>query len=631
MKKKEIFKLLKEADQVYYTSGNVIMEDGAYDTLKDRAYNNWPDDPYFSDVGTEKISTKFEEKEHWNKMGSQRKVSSIEELEEKFQPFKGHHLIAQEKLDGFSLEVNYEKGEVKSAITRGDGIKGEDILNNVKKMKGFLPSIPYKHKVSLYCEGVITLDDFEEVKKAYIKEGKPEPSNPRNSASGISHREDGKLSQYITLKYFNIIGLDNETEASRVETLYDIVGEKNVVETCGLKGLHNINDVYQDYIKDKRKSLNYWIDGLVIKINDLNVQEELGSKNGRPKGQIALKFPAETTVTKLLDIEWNVSRTGRINPIALLKTVLLDGSRVSKASLHNVKRIKDLDLTKNCEVVIKKGGDIIPEVVSKLADNSNEKVEIPETCPSCNGPITKDDTFIWCTNDTCKSMIHESMINYFRVAGIENVGKSLIESLLSRGIVIDIPDFYKLTRKDFKGIEGVGETTINIYFSELEKTKETSPELFLMSLGVHGLSKATADALIKEFGDLEGVLNATEDQIVKIPGFAKKTASQIVEGLIQKESMISELLEYVTIKEKVKVQGTLTGKSICITGSLDKGSKADYAEAIEDAGGEYRTSVKKGLSYLVAADIESTSGKATKARKLGIPIIDEEELEELLQ
>ena len=645
MNNKEIVKKLKKADKKYYLGEDPIMSDDAYDELKDNLRKKTPNHPYFKQVGSDPKYKQsiWETKKHKKIMGSQRKASSIEELKEKFSPFKNQTLMVQEKLDGFSLEINYKNGKVVSAITRGDGKKGEDVLRNVKKAKGFLKEINKKEEISLYCECIITLSDFEILKGKYREQGKKEPSNPRNSASGIIHRKDGKYCRLLTLKYFDVYSpnIHFRTEEEKInflkslksEDYYQTVGGFTYFVVNGKKfnKLKEIKEFYKYYQNTKRENLNYWIDGFVIKINDLEEQQKFGMKNNRPQGQIALKFPSESATTKLVDVKWTTSRNGRINPIAILDPVELDGTIVKKASLHNYKVIDELNLTYGCEVIIEKKGDIIPQIVLKNEDKSGKKIQKPRRCPCCGEKVTLGNTYIWCNNIDCKSRNLKRLINYFKVLNIENIGKSFVEKLYEKNIVNHIEDFYEVKRSDLEGLEGIGEKTINLYFNELEKSLNITPQKFLQSLGIHNLSEATSKLLVENFSCLDSILYANIDKLIEIKGIGEKTVKQIKEGFRKNKKTIKELRKYLNIVKEEKKSNALKGKTFCITGSLNGGTKKDYKEKIKNNGGEYKSGVIKNLSYLITANKNSTSNKMKKAKEYNISIITEKEFNDILK
>jgi len=630
---KDKFDLLKKADEAYYLGDEPIISDHEYDSLKDYLRNKYPNNEYFNNVGSKPKERLWDIKKHKNLMGSQRKASDLNELKMSFGPFINKPLVVQEKLDGFSLEINYINGKAVSAITRGDGIEGEDVFQNIKNAKGFKKEIPLigVSDLSVYCEGIMTYKDFNKLKEYYKDENK-QPSNPRNSASGIIHREDGQYSDLITLKYYNIIYNDKfslSTEFERVVLLKKLFKEQFVVNTYKANTYDDIEKIYKGYLEYKRKSLDYQIDGLVIKINDIEVQELYGMKNNRPQGQIALKFPSPTSITQLIEVGWYVSRNGRLNPVANLQPVYLDGSKISKVSLHNLKRIKELDLTYGADVMLKKGGDIIPEIVKKVADNDGKPIIIPDSCPVCGSSLNNDNTFLWCSNFLCPSRKFERIVYYFKVIGVENIGSGFIKTLLDNNIINEIPDFYKITSYELEGLEGIGNKIIRIFFDEIKRTSKMKPEVFLQSLGIQNLSESTAKSLIRYFGSIEKVLEATSDDFRKVEGIGEILSKQLYDDLKKNNDLIVELLKYVSINIQEN-NGELNGKSFCITGKLEKGTKNDYKKRIEEKGGTYETSVKKDLSFLVCSDKNSTSNKMQKAKKYNINVIDEEKLNELL-
>ncbi|MCK9417618.1 hypothetical protein M0Q97_13330, partial [Candidatus Dojkabacteria bacterium] len=476
-------------------------------------------------------------------------------------------------------------------------------------------------------EIIMTKDDFAIVNSKSEKQF----SNPRNAASGISRGYDGKFCEYLTIVYYDIM-----LEKSLNEKL-EIINTNSFFKTNFeiVTNIFKLNELYVAY-KEHRNDYNYQMDGLVLAVNDYELKEKMGSINNRPKGAIAIKFPAQEVSTRLLDVEWNVTRTGRVNPKAKLAAVEVDGSIVEFATLHNIGYIEDLDLRIGDLVTIKKAGDIIPAVVKVLVSGCGIKVEAPEKCPFCNSYLEKKGSYIMCNNSDCPKKNFDKIVHYCKTLEMDHVGIGLLEKLFDNNLVNSIPDLYKIQKKDLVKLDGIGETVAENFISELHKKSSITVEKFLVSLGMDGLGNKNSGILAKyindeKYLDFGSLLNYIAEKNILENMFTGPTAKKIKNELIKNQDLSCELLPYIRIIEEKKKGSKLEGMSFCITGSLQHGKRDAYITIIKDNGGDYRASVGHGLTYLVTNDTESGSSKNKKAKELGIQIINEDELRKMME
>ena len=496
-------------------------------------------------------------------------------------------------------------------------------------MAGFRPSLP-GFTGSLRCEIVMFNKEFPKVVEGYKKAGEKIPANPRNAASGIARRHNGKFSEFLSLIYFDVEeDIDFKTEMEKITRLELLVEKKYMITYLLVSDYLLIEDIYIQYIDKVRDTLHYDIDGLVIRINDLEIQSDLGIVGGRPKGQIALKFPPKKISTTYLGTKWNVSRTGRVNPIADLEPVLLDGSKVRHASLANLDIMHGLRLTAGCGVQIHKAGDIIPQIVRKDDDMVGPVPEAPTHCPDCGSELERDSCFLWCRNPECPTQVLEKMIHYVSTIGIDGIAGSFLKSLLENKRITTLPDLYQLAPADLRGLSRIGESLIDRYFKEIERTKKMSVAKFLQSLAIENLGNFASEALVEKFSSMELIRKASFNELVAIKGFGETLAEDIIAGFKDMADIIDELLIYIELEKKK--EGVFSGMKICMTGSFKVPREKVYKPKIVDAGGKWASSVSKDTTYLVTNDQSTNTGKLKKARELSVKIINEEEFLKLLE
>jgi DNA ligase (NAD+) len=617
-------KRLDEYDDGYYNR-EPLIDDAGYDSFKDMIYRHLPPDhPRLSKVG-HSVCSPWPKKKHTIAMGSQNKVSSegaIREFVKKTLDtlgVKSAEWVLQHKIDGFSLELCYSQGKLESGLTRGDGFTGENIRENVLMFRQVPGLIPIKNDVICRGEGVLNKKDYELIQKATGNKYK----NARNAASGISRRLDGSHSKYIRVIAYDI-NAKVTTETEKIEILKKL--GFTTVDTFICHSIEEIIAIYKSIRDLQRNKYPYDIDGLVLKLNDINLQEKLGVKKNRPEGQVALKFDSEKVVTTIIGIILQVGRTGRITPVVRLEDVELMGSTIKKASVHNFSYMVEMGIGIGAEVTLEKKGDIIPQVTEVIMEG--DPFEKPTKCPSCGGTIEDDGVNMWCRNDVCKDRDINRIVYWIQTIGMKGFSERFVARLWDLGKIRSVSELYRLTTDDFIAVEGIGEKTVKTFFETIESTSELYLEKFITALGISTCSTSTAEVLVEKFGSWDKINSIAPADLEKISGFATISALSICEGIAEVSSMASDLLGVISIKEKKK--GILTGKSFCVTGSLSSMGRKEFQAVVVDNGGIAKDSVSEGLTYLVTNDKESGSSKNQKAQKLGVTLINEDEFLSLI-
>ena len=650
----ELTKILNEANYNYYVLDNPTITDQEYDKYLRELINietnhkelASPTSPT-NRVGGEVID-KFNKIVHAKPMMSLSNVFNEDEIRDfdlkiKKEGFNPKY-VCEYKMDGLSVSLIYEKGKLIRGVTRGDGITGEDITHNVKTIK----SIPLELKKPLDIEvrGEIFMNKktLEKINKKRLEEGQPLLQNVRNAAAGSIRQLDSKEAAKRELD--NFIYYLPEPEKYGIKTHLEAL---KFMEELGFKVNSNnklVNSVDEifEYIKEatvKRKSLPYEIDGIVIKVNDFDMQDKLGNTAKYPKWATAYKFPAEEVLTKLKDIIFTVGRTGRITPNAVLEPVIVMGSTISRATLHNEDYVLNKHLMIGDIVSIKKAGDVIPEVVEAKFERrtGNEKpfVMIKE-CPMCHKPIEKKigQVDYYCVNASCPKRNIESIIHFVSrdAMNIEGLGDEIVEELYNLGFVKSIEDLYSLKDKKEKIMEfdGYGEKSVNKIIENLEKSKDNSLERLLFGLGIKEIGTKTAKILASNFNDIDFLMQATKEELESIKDIGSITANSVVEYFQNNKELIENLKKIgINMKYKGKVAGVnelVSGKKFVITGTISKMGRKEIKEKLESYNASISESVSKNTDVVIVGD--NPGSKYQDALKLNKVIWNEEKLLEVL-
>jgi DNA ligase (NAD+) len=636
---KDLLDQIDHHDDLYYNQSKTEISDQEYDGLKDRLKSLSKEfKPKTDSQSDEKLSIRIEDAltrvgspppkdgkwpkvTHSVSMGSLNKVNFPDELIEWHKKCgSAKTLFITEKLDGISISLKYDNGVLVMGATRGsDGI-GEDITRNVKKMKG----IPHMLKDTFgkvidftgHIRGEIILKHSDW--KAHLSD----KANPRNAASGTAKRIDGHKAQHLTVMVYTIDGgieFDREDQAFEYMKLLGFI-----VPNYSIVSIDEANNLWQKYMDSTRETLDYDIDGLVIRINDRAKQFALGEESNRPKGAIAFKFEApeaRTTITGWYD---QVGDTGRITPVAEFNEVELLGAKITRASLHNYSLVKELGVNIGAEVIISRRNDVIP-YIEKVTKECNGYYPAPKTCPSCGTSLVSIGEYIVCPNKKdCPPQVIGLINKWIKELGILEWGESILTKLIESGKVEDVYDLYTLKEDDLTSLDRMGEKGAKKLLAELDKFREITLENFLGGLCIDGVATSTAKSVIDAgYDTLDKILKLSTAQFESISGFGEKRAQSFHDGLIENAIRIDSILKAgVTIKARVK--GSLTNKSFCFTGSMEN-PRGVLQQMVEAAGGEVKKSVGKDLNYLVIADPNSTSSKAQAAKKNGTKLISEDE------
>ena len=538
------------------------------------------------------------------------------------------------KFDGLTINLLYNEGKLQRAATRGNGIDGEEVTEQVKTIKCVPLSIDYKGAVEVQGEGIMRLSALE---KYNSQEGVTPLKNARNAVAGAIRNLDPKVtaSRKLEVICYNVNYIEKDFEKGsdmidflsrnkfKISDKFDIYGDKESL----------IDDV--DRIANKRDSLDFLIDGAVIKVDDTSIREQLGYTEKFPKWAVAYKFPAQETTTTLKDVIWQVSRTGKLNPLALLEPVDLAGVTVSKATLSNISEIKRKDIKIGSRVFIRRSNDVIPEILGIAEHTANSKdVEKPTVCPACGAPVIEEGVFLKCSNaKNCAPAIVSAMSHFAsrEAMDIDGLSEKTLETLYNEGKLNHFVDIYKLKPEDFDGIEGFAEKKVSNLLSAIEKSKNTTLDRLIFALGIPNIGKKASKQLSDEFKTLDGVMNATYDDLISLEDFGDIMANGFVQYWADEKHKadIEDLIASgIKIQEKSIKQGSLTGKKVVLTGSLPTLKRSQAKKLIEDNGGEVSESISKTVNLVVAG--EDAGSKLAKAQKLGIEIIDEATLMSLI-
>ena len=618
----ELLPLLKKYKDAYY-NGTPQVSDAAYDALEDELRELAPNHAFFATVGAPAAAvTSWEKANHAIPMGSLNKAVNTDEFKQwaarcdelgKKDKLKAitRDLFVTEKLDGLSLAVTYEKGQLSDAITRGDGQIGERILANARRMKGVPPKL--KKAVSITVRGEIILK-LSDMKKAF-----PGAANPRNQASGTSKRFDGAGCEHLTVMFYDLDGEELATETAKFKRLEELGLIVPYGKQADLDGAQKIHD---DYAKAKRAKLDYEIDGLVVRAHDVRVQHMLGELGNRPRAAIAYKFASQAKVTKLIDILWDTGSSGRVTPIAIVEPVSLAGATVQRASLHNAGNVAELGIGIGDEVLISRRNDVIP-YVEEVVKSAGKKTKTPTTCNICKAKLERVGEYISCRNYTgCQALIEGRIENWIAALGVLEWGDKLINQLVEAKLVREPADLYKLKPAQVAGLERRGMIIATKVLDNLKAQLPLSLPKFLAALGIENFGLQTAKALTGTFDTLEKIQAAKEAELAAIPGVGPAKGKAVFEGLASRKAEIKRLLAVGVVPVTKAAGGKLAGKTFCFTGALGRPRK-ELEQLVEKSGGTLLSGVTKDLNYLVMADPNSGSSKAEKAKKYGTECLDE--------
>lgn len=638
--------------KLYYVYDSPEISDYDYDMLYAELLRLEAEHPEYYDpesptqrVGGKPLE-KFGKVTHTSVMNSLSDVFSFEELGDFFSRSEkeagaGIAYSVEPKIDGLSVALTYEKGIFVNGATRGDGITGEDVTQNLKTVF----SIPMKLKepLDLCVRGEVYMPRsvFERINAAREAEGRALMANPRNAAAGSLRQLDPAVtaSRALDIFVFNLqsgeLYSDGRVASSHKETLDRLaeLGFKVIEERKVLSDAKEIEDYILDLGK-KRDDLAYDIDGVVIKADSFNIRNTLGEGTNTPKWAVAYKFPPEEKQTKLIDITIAVGRTGVLTPAALLEPVRLAGTTVSKATLHNLDFIRERDIMLGDTVTLRKAGDIIPEVVCahpEKRNGSEKRFDMPSVCPSCGEPVYKDDeAAVRCTNSACPAQISRSIEHFASkdAMNIDGLGPQIVELLIKNGLISDQADLYSLRSEDVSGLERMGEKSAQNLINAIEKSKSAGLERLIYALGIRNVGQVAAAALAARYGELAKLYDATVEEICEINDFGRITADCVVNWFSHPQNrVLCERLTDAGVNTRAVAEPVgekFKGLTFVLTGTLPTMSRDEASTKIKAMGGKVSGSVSSKTSYVVAG--EAAGSKLAKAQTLGVKIIDESEL-----
>ena len=646
----ELVALLNCYATEYYTSDNPSVSDSEYDRLYrelvelEAAYP----DQVLADSPTHRVGGKvldgFEKYSHQYPLYSLQDAFSREELEafdarvrkELPQPT----YICELKIDGLSISLTYEKGILVVGATRGDGSVGENITENLKRVKDIPLTLPEELDITVRGECYMPRASFDQVNQARQENGEPEFANPRNAAAGTLRQLDTAVVAKRNLATFLYQEASPSTRDSQekvlehLEQLGFVVNPKRILA-------QSIDEVW-DFIQEvgqEREHLPYDIDGVVIKVNDLAGQEELGFTVKAPKWAVAYKFPAEEKEAQLLSVDWTVGRTGVVTPTANLTPVQLAGTTVSRATLHNVDYIAEKDIRKDDTVIVYKAGDIIPAVLRVVESKrvSEEKLDIPTNCPSCDSQLLhfEDEVALRCINPRCPAQIMEGLIHFASrdAMNITGLGPSIVEKLFAANLVKDVADIYRLKENDFLLLEGVKEKSASKLYQAIQASKENSAEKLLFGLGIRHVGSKASQLLLQHFHSIENLAQADPEEVASIESLGSVIAQSLQTYFATEGSkiLLDELKEAgVNLDYKgqtVVADAALSGLTVVLTGKLERLTRSEAKNKLEILGAKVTGSVSKKTNLVVAG--ADAGSKLQKAQELGIEVRDEAWLESL--
>lgn len=640
VRKAELGRLIGQARNEYYNGATKTVPQvkdpttGAVIAVTDEIYDAWVDELTDLDALSEMVTmvgapatSEWPKTKHGIAMGSLNKVNDLTEITQWIMSNASldEPLLWTEKLDGLSIHVKYRMGKFQQAITRGDGHIGEDISSNVAKMKGVPAKLPAKFTGSLRGEIILLRSDHLSWFPSY--------ANPRNAASGIAKRYDGKGCEHLSILFYKVVEGEKDL-ASEEENFKFLQNLGLTVPNWGITmmkpGVRTPHDIWVEYQQTKRDKLDYDIDGLVIHVNNMAKQMALGEKDLRPQGSIAFKFASITRETTIRNILRQTGGTGRITPVAVFDPVNLLGATVSQASLYNWKYIRDLKIDVGAKVLVARANDVIPRVV-QLVNGTGTVNEPPTACDVCDGAVVQEGEYHVCSNHAgCPAQVIGRLSSWISELNVLDFGDVLLQKVVEAGLVKTVPDLYRLKVKDIANLERLGEKTATKVLQNLADKSPLPLENFLGGLSIPGVATSTIKMVMDAgFDTLLKIRAMSMKDLEKVKGLGPVKAQTLFSWMADNRALLDDLITVVPIKDIIR--GRLSGKTFCFTGDIPGHPRPELEQKVIDAGGQVKSSVSKKLSYLVMADENSTTTKAQAARKNGTVCINAEQLFALIE
>lgn len=657
----ELREQINEHNHRYYVLDRPTISDQEYDRMLQkliRLEEQFPDlvtpDSPTQRVGGEPLSH-FEKVQHTIPMLSLGNAFTFEDLQEFDQRIgrltgrEGINYVCELKIDGLAVSIRYEDGVMVRGATRGDGTTGENITQNLKTIRSLPLRLQEPVTLEVRGEAFMPKKEFQRINQQKEQLGESLFANPRNAAAGSLRQLDPKLAAERALDIF-LYGIGEIHGQSFPDThtesldLLERLGLKVNPERVTVKGIDDVMD-FVNYWRENRMELGYEIDGVVIKVDDLALRDELGSTAKSPRWAIAYKFPAEESVTVLRDIEINVGRTGAVTPTAVLDPVTLAGTTVKRASLHNEDIIREKEVMLGDHVVVKKAGDIIPEVVEVIKEHrtGNEKpYAMPTECPECGSRLVRleEEVALRCINPQCPAQTREGIIHFVSrgAMNIEGLGEKVVTQLFNAGLVRGPADLYDLQEDDLLPLERMGKKSVENLLSAIEESKQNSVEKLIFGLGIRFVGSKGAKILARHFDDIHQVMEADREELEAIDEIGPKMAESIVTYFDKPEvketirrleqSGVNMTYTGPARDQSERVDSPFYGKTVVLTGTLESLSRKEAGARIEELGGKVTGSVSKNTDFLIAG--EKAGSKLKKAQDLGVPVVDEQTLLQML-
>lgn len=653
---KELRELIEKYSYYYYTLNESLISDVEFDKLLKELEDLEKVNPQYSmfdsptmQVGSSLKNTKFSKVTHKEKMLSLSNSYNIGEIEDFIKRVdkllenrKKPSYVLEVKLDGLSISVTYKDGKLVQGVTRGDGVIGEDVTENILQIQSIPKFLKEKIDIEVRGEIVLPISKFQKINEKRLANGEEIFANPRNAASGTLRQLDPEIvkERGLDCYFYFVVGGEKYGIKTHREA-FDFI-EKIGLKTTGIdEVLTSVEEIDKriEYWKDAREKLDYETDGMVLKVNEIEYWEVLGNTTKSPRWAIAYKFPAKQVSTKLLGITWQVGRTGKVTPVAELEEVEVSGSRVKRASLHNFDEIVRKDIKIGDKVFIEKAAEIIPQVVKSIKElrtGEEQEVLAPTTCPICGTALEKEEGLVdlKCPNPSCPAKV-QGRFEYFVSRDGMNIiglGQKIVERFLELGYLNDVTDIYRLSehREEMEGLEKMGKKSVENLLNSIEESKQREYSKVLYSLGIPEVGKFMANLLADESGSIDRLMEMTKDELLMINGVGEKVADSIINFFASEENLeiIEKLkgfgLNFSGEKQSKVEKNVFEGKTFLVTGKLTKFTREGIKEEIEKFGGKNLSAVSKNLDYLIVG--EKAGSKLKKAQEIGtIKIITEDE------
>lgn len=643
---------IKKYNEAYYQKDSPLVDDATFDKLYrelkelEEKYPDYkPEEKLTNKVSGER-SKKFKEHKHTYRLYSLDNSNNLEELRkwvEKTVKDLGEtrkvSFVAELKIDGLACALTYKNGQFEIGSTRGDGFVGEDITKNLLTISNIPQKLPQPLDIDVRGEVYMPISSFEKLNEQQTLNNEKLFANPRNAASGSLRQLDSEITKKRNLKFFSyaaIIESQNDIK-THYETL-DLLQTLGFSVNNNKKLCKNVEEIIEfcNFWENERFKLDYATDGIVIKVNELNFEEDLGYTSRAPKWATAYKFPPEKVWTKLVDVEYNIGKTGAITPVAIMQPVSLGGTIVKRASLHNFDEIKRLDLAIGDKVLVKKAAEIIPKVVEAKHTDDMKPINLPQKCPSCDSLLNKPENEVnfYCSNILCPSQIVAKLEFFASKSGmdIDGMGSQIVRQLYNLGFIKTFDDFYKLEYDDFLKLNLVKEKTATNLLNAINKSKNTTLAKFLTALSIKHVGKETALLISNDFNTLDKLENATFEQLAQIQGIGEKIAKSVYEWFKNEHNLniVKNMLQLgVTFEEinNAQMSDKFKDKTFVITGTLSQ-KRSYYEEKIKQNGGKVSSQVSKNTSYVLCG--ENPGSKYDKALNLHVIILNEDEFKNML-